>query len=450
VDDDKGEVHRTMRIAITNTVALNGGDAAIAMSLAEAVERAAPSATVEIHDSQPEVVRRYFPERDWRPQIGSLVKSRSPIGQLVGPEVRLSAARLLAAVRMGQIAGRPPIGLTETERARIADFAALDLVISTGGTYLIEQYPLEARMFEYRLAGILGIPVIFFTQSLGPFRRRRNQRLLGAAFRRSPLLLARDVRSADHLRALGVTGNHVRVVADGVFSLAGHHVAFTDLRDAKRPVRMAVSVRVWPPGRNIDDPAVRRFAAAMTQALQTLATKLPAEILLVSTCQGVPEYWADDSRLANQIASGLTGEARARTRVDDSFHRPEELRAMMADADVVLATRMHMAILALTAGTPVVAIAYEFKTRELFRRMGLEHYVLDIESVDADALTNSVLSLMTNFTEVCRQSEQAVRAEASRAEEGAQLLSDAIAELNGTGAGGGPLRRRLRIFRSEP
>jgi colanic acid/amylovoran biosynthesis protein len=123
---------------------------------------------------------------------------------------------------------------------------------------------------------------------------------------------------------------------------------------------------------------------------------------------------------------------------------------MMADADVVLATRMHMAILALTAGTPVVAIAYEFKTRELFRRMGLEHYVLDIESVDADALTNSVLSLMTNFTEVCRQSEQAVRAEASRAEEGAQLLSDAIAELNGTGAGGGPLRRRLRIFRSEP
>lgn len=36
---------------------------------------------------------------------------------------------------------------------------------------------------------------------------------------------------------------------------------------------------------------------------------------------------------------------------------------------------MHMAILALTSGTPVFPITYEFKTQELFNRLGLGEWV---------------------------------------------------------------------------
>jgi colanic acid/amylovoran biosynthesis protein len=45
---------------------------------------------------------------------------------------------------------------------------------------------------------------------------------------------------------------------------------------------------------------------------------------------------------------------------------------------------MHMAILSLCSGTPVLPIAYEFKTLELFRRLGLGDLVSDIEAVGAD------------------------------------------------------------------
>jgi len=41
-----------MRVAITNTVVLNGGDAAIALSLEAAIRRAMPDATIEIYEAQ--------------------------------------------------------------------------------------------------------------------------------------------------------------------------------------------------------------------------------------------------------------------------------------------------------------------------------------------------------------------------------------------------------------
>ena len=39
--------------------------------------------------------------------------------------------------------------------------------------------------------------------------------------------------------------------------------------------------------------------------------------------------------------------------------------------DFVVATRMHMMILSLCVGTPVLPIAYEFKTKELAARLGI-------------------------------------------------------------------------------
>ena len=47
----------------------------------------------------------------------------------------------------------------------------------------------------------------------------------------------------------------------------------------------------------------------------------------------------------------------------------------------VVATRMHVAILALLMGVPVLPIAYEFKTSELFGKLGLGGLVQDIEAV---------------------------------------------------------------------
>jgi colanic acid/amylovoran biosynthesis protein len=55
-----------------------------------------------------------------------------------------------------------------------------------------------------------------------------------------------------------------------------------------------------------------------------------------------------------------------------------------------VATRMHANLLALTAGVPVVAIAYEAKTQGIMEQLGLEGYVIDISRLRANELISLV------------------------------------------------------------
>lgn len=57
----------------------------------------------------------------------------------------------------------------------------------------------------------------------------------------------------------------------------------------------------------------------------------------------------------------------------------------LQDFDLCIGTRMHMCILSLISGTPVLPIAYEFKTQELFGEIGLKEWVTDIEVIEPDA-----------------------------------------------------------------
>jgi colanic acid/amylovoran biosynthesis protein len=309
------------------------------------------------------------------------------------------------------------------------DLSEIDVMVSTGGTYLVEQYRLWPRLFEFRLARILGVPVIFYTQSLGPFQERINRRTLRRVIEDSPLVLLRDARSRRHLLELGVPGDNLRVVADSVFAFAEAEPRFESRCEEPALRSVAISVRTWPPQAQLDDPAVLRFAGAIGTLVDWLVKERGVEVTFVSTCQGVPEYWTDDSRLAVRIAEGLPDDVRSRVHVDRSFRQPADLRDHYGSFDLVVSTRMHAAILALAAGTPVLPIAYEFKTREVFARMGLEEYVTDVGDVEGDRLVQLCARLSENLPRLRPLYARGVRAQRDEAIEAQQLLRQAIGEI---------------------
>jgi colanic acid/amylovoran biosynthesis protein len=317
---------------------------------------------------------------------------------------------------------RRPI-VTAAKRAR----EARRLPVDTGGTYLVEQYPLWARLFEFRIAEALGIPVVFFTQSLGPFRRSVHRRALRRAFSRSPLVLLRDDRSLAHVQELGVPDRALTVTSDAVFALAPKAPVFARRPTRPRP-RVAISVRAWPPHAPLDGPEVTRFTESITSVVTSLVETHGAEVLFVSTCQGIEEYWTNDSQVALRMADALSGAVRSHVIVDEAYHAPRELISLLATCDVVLATRMHAAILALCAQTPVVPIVYEFKTRELFARMGLEALATDIEAADPARLTALVAEMLTPKSKELRATfAEGVARERAQAEDVRVLLQDAWA-----------------------
>ena len=135
---------------ITNTVALNGGDAAILLGLVKLLRTAlGDDTTFVIFDNQPDAAARRYPELDFRELWHRRATRRA------GRQLRkLRRAAYLARVRLAawlqhRGATRLSRALLDAEgRRALDDYAAADLIVSSGGTYLVEHYSLSPRLFE--------------------------------------------------------------------------------------------------------------------------------------------------------------------------------------------------------------------------------------------------------------------------------------------------------------
>lgn len=387
-----------MKAVITNAVPLNTGDAAILRATIEILKSAFEDLEVVVYGEQTEVASRLYPDLSFRRSL------HSQLAEWTGGRRQKLAALLLLAVAWASrfAAGRRLLALLPAPlRGSLEEYRSADVVVSSGGTYLVPHYRLAPKLFDFMVALALGRPLVLFTQSLGPFDSGRRRWLLRRVLSRATLILVRDERSLGYLRSLGVPADRIRVCADAAFALSRRAESEHRRAPASNGLRIAVSVRDWPHFRRVgSQQGMAQFADAMGALVQMLVEKFGADVTFLSTCQGISEYWTDDSRLARAIEERLSGAARSRVRVDARFHTPEALRDRYGEYDVVIATRMHAAILALCGGTPVMPLAYEFKTAELFGRLGFAGMVPSIESVDGPTLCAAFRQVLLRW-QVC-------------------------------------------------
>ena len=427
-----------MRIVVSNSVALNTGDAAILLGLVAILEAAfGPDTEVVVYDAQPDVAGRLHPGLAFARSLHVTLRrgGQGNVGRvrrkIAGTRLRL-AARAWAASRRRLARTVVPRDLRET----LEDYGAADLVVSTGGTYLVEHYALAPRIADFDFTRRMGRPLVLFTQSLGPFEDPGNRRALAPLLGRSRAILLRDERSLRHLHELGAGADRAHLGADAAFALADPARLARARRSAgvTGPLRVAVSVRAWRHFAGDEHEGMRRYRLAVAELVQHLVATHRAEVLFVSTCQGVPEYWTDDSDTAAEIVALLSPAARGHVSVDRSFHDPATLGALLGRHDLVVATRMHAAILALSAGVPVLPIAYEFKTRELAARLGLSRWTQDVERMTGAGLVAACEDLLATLDDVRNELFCAVERERRSALNTAAVLQSAQAGVSFGGA----------------
>jgi colanic acid/amylovoran biosynthesis protein len=96
--------------------------------------------------------------------------------------------------------------------------------------------------------------------------------------------------------------------------------------------------------------------------------------------------------------------------------------------DWVVATRMHFAILALGVGIPVLPIAYEFKTEELFKLLGYDSEVPQIEGLTSESLISAFDKSVENYASDTPMIRSAVASARQQAWQVADLLSESFPE----------------------
>jgi colanic acid/amylovoran biosynthesis protein len=241
---------------------------------------------------------------------------------------------------------------------------------------------------------------------MGPFTKEENRVALKQFFEASPLILLRDEKSLRHITDVIRDTKNCHVVADSVFALAEKEHIEEKLKThgytPQKFSKIAISVREWSyfKERTYKD-GMAQYKKAVASLSENLVRKYDAHIIFISSCQGITGY-RDDSLLAQEISDMIPKNIQENITVDRQPHTPEQIMNILRDVDLVVATRMHMMIMALCVGTPVLPISYEFKTTELSKNLGLQDLYSELETITPANLNERAVRLIDNISAYSR------------------------------------------------
>jgi colanic acid/amylovoran biosynthesis protein len=402
--DDK---RRSTKILISNIVTLNPGDAAILQGMFQILrEKYGENSEIIVFDRLADAAARYYPWASFRQSFfgnrpeGKLASKLKKLGYgHWNTRLRYWWLRACVTLMHFGLSFIPKLLLNRDDFSSLRDYLGADVILSSGGTYLIENYNLWPAIYDYRLTLATKRPLVFFTQSLGPFRQPKYRSAFADVFNRSHRVCVRDEKSRRHVTELGVAEEKVVVAKDAAFVLEPKDRPKSQELSSSldRGITVAVSVRSLhlfdKEGAELEANYINSVIAMVELAVR----QFDAKVTFLSTCQGIEEYWTNDADFAQQVIERLPSGVRQNVELDGAFRQPQEVVETYREFDLVIATRMHAAILGLVAGTPVLGIAYEFKLEELFHQLDIDNARLSTQTMNPERSREMVSSILSNL-----------------------------------------------------
>jgi colanic acid/amylovoran biosynthesis protein len=264
-----------------------------------------------------------------------------------------------------------------------------DVILDTGAgdsftdIYGIKRFGVMA--YVQRAARRVGVPVVLTPQTIGPFSSPFTRYVARGNLRRSPMVMSRDQSSAAYADRLG---RPVDLTAtDVVFALPMPEVA------PPLDVVLNVSGLLWQRGAHVDSAHYRRTVHGIIDTLLDGGREISLMAHVLDNDS------VDNDIIAMDQLMSKYGD-RISAIVPEGLH---EARSSLAAARIVVGSRMHACLNALSVGTPSVPLAYSRKFEPLMKDIGW-HHTLDlrtgadvvgpvVEKVMAGDLSSSVIPL---------------------------------------------------------
>jgi polysaccharide pyruvyl transferase WcaK-like protein len=255
-----------------------------------------------------------------------------------------------------------------------------DLVTLGGGDLIREQadgvVPALNWLDRVRVPLRLRRPVALLGISVGDLFSPHVIRAVTDDLRRIPLVAARDSASAARLAELGAPN----VITIGDLALEALAAPPPAPRPPNARPRIGVVFReIVGRGRDVPETANEHLQTELAEALDRLVAGVGAEIELIPfRTRGAKPRPDDDARAGEALAAGAASSP-AWVRHD----RPESAQAfadLAAGLDLIVAVRLHGAVLGTGAGRPVLGIAYDAKTTGFLTDLGLAEQALRLNA----------------------------------------------------------------------
>ena len=206
--------------------------------------------------------------------------------------------------------------------------------------------------YAHRLTTRLGLPLVLGPQTIGPFDTLLGRALGRDSLRRAQLVLPRDSRSLAFAHALGA---HPEALStDVVFALPQPAPAQT------RDVIVNVSGLLWNRNDHVDHARYRDEVLALVAGLEDSGRTVSLLAHVLTSANHDNDIPAVEA-VARELGTGL--EVLVPADLNDA-------RAKIASSRLVIGSRMHACLNALSTGVPAVAWAYSRKFAPLMNDLG--------------------------------------------------------------------------------
>lgn len=244
-----------------------------------------------------------------------------------------------------------------------------DLALTTGGhrlTTLLQPDVVGSQSFGMALVVLAGRRMVHWSQTIGgfEFKAEDNRLLISAIINHADRVYVRDEESLRHMEGLLADRSKASVTYDSVFGLGQLAESYSAVPPSARPKRLGISVYTGARGREVS-------YAKYVESLATLVKRCVADGYEVVF---FPMHLRDKNEMQHfediRLRSGYPKACRIlAAELDTAEHLRE-----VAQCRLFVGHKTHSIIFALTCCTPLIAIAYHFKTLEFMRQCGLSEY----------------------------------------------------------------------------
>jgi polysaccharide pyruvyl transferase WcaK-like protein len=250
---------------------------------------------------------------------------------------------------------------TALARYGLVTEARVDAVLDISGFAYGDRWggrALEAVAAELTRFGHHGKPYLFLPQAFGPFTQSLASRKFGRALRHAALICARDERSLAYLSGLGAgRGEALLRCPDLTLGVRGERAAAARWGVDASCALLIPNVRMLDPG-----PGRSGWQARYLPLLEALADECRRRGLTVKV---VNHAGRDDAPLCTTLAQA-SGGIDVINELD-----PLALKGLIGAAAVVISSRYHGCVNALSQGVPCLGTSWSHKYGALFQEFGL-------------------------------------------------------------------------------
>lgn len=238
---------------------------------------------------------------------------------------------------------------------------------------------LLARTWDVLIAKFLGKPVVMFPNSIGPFRTWLGLLLAKLALNMFDFILVREPISYEVVNSLAIRTSK-RLTSDTTLLLTGTQLA--NFNNLPHPL-IGVSPGFY--AQSLSKTEVDRYIAEHARALDDVIEKYGFSVVFLP--HYVSGFRDDDLEVSRLILQRMRNKERAQIVQLGSV---EEFKSILGCMDMVISSKMHPAVLAVSEYVPTLCIAYDQKQTGFFQLFDLNDCVIHIREFSYERLLSRI------------------------------------------------------------